>query len=90
MFRKTDSICFVRGTRTYLLLAERTLLRVAAPFFRAVLRALIERLDPVSALVVLMILRTAATRSELRPRIFPISSGVGTGLPMMWVLMALL
>jgi len=37
-----------------------------------------------------MILRTAATRSELRPRISPISSGVGTGLPMTWALMYLL
>ena len=34
-----------------------------------------------------MILRTAATRSEVRPRISPISSGVGTGLPMTWALM---
>ena len=37
-----------------------------------------------------MILRTAATRSELRPRISPISSGVGTGLPMTWTLTYLL
>jgi len=35
---------------------------------------------------VLMILRTAFTRSELSPRISPISSGVGTELPMMWVI----
>jgi len=39
--------------------------------------------DIFSLVGVLMILRTAATRSELRPRIFPICSGVGTGLPMM-------
>ena len=39
---------------------------------------------------VLMILRTAATRSELRPRISPISSGVGTRLPMTWALIGLL
>jgi hypothetical protein len=39
---------------------------------------------------VLMILRTAFTRSELSPRISPISSGVGTGLAMVWVLTLLL
>ena len=38
----------------------------------------------------LMILRTAATRSELISRISPISSGVGTGLPMTWALTHLL
>ncbi len=36
---------------------------------------------------VLIIRRTAATRSALRPSISPISSGVGTGLPMMWAVM---
>jgi hypothetical protein len=80
----------VKSTLTYFLLADRTLFRGAALFFRAVvLRVLVERLDPVSAPGVLMILRTAATRSELRPRISPISSGVGTALPIIWALMAL-
>jgi hypothetical protein len=36
---------------------------------------------------VFMMLRTAATRSELIPRIRPISSGVGTGLPITYALM---
>jgi hypothetical protein len=35
---------------------------------------------------VLMMLRTAATRSELSPRILPNSSGVGTGLPITYAL----
>jgi hypothetical protein len=88
MLRKTDSIRFVFGTRPYFLLAGRTLLRAAALLFRAaVLRTLIG--DRFSAPGVLIILRTAATRSELRPRIFPISSGVGTGLPITWALMGL-
>ena len=36
---------------------------------------------------VLMMVRTAATRSELSPRMWPISSGVGTGLPITCALM---
>jgi hypothetical protein len=35
----------------------------------------------------LMMVRTAATRSELSPRMWPISSGVGTGLPITCALM---
>ena len=37
-----------------------------------------------------MMLRTAATRSELIPRMRPISSGVGTGLPITYALMGTL
>jgi hypothetical protein len=36
---------------------------------------------------VLMMIRTAATRSELSPRIWPSSSGEGTGLPITCALM---
>ena len=35
----------------------------------------------------LMMVRTAAKRSELSPRMWPISSGVGTGLPITCALM---
>jgi hypothetical protein len=61
------------------------ILRARGDFLRvAFLRWLIEPPDAFSSPGELIILRTAATRSELRPRICPISSGVGTGLPIMW------
>jgi hypothetical protein len=68
---------------------DREDVRVREDFFRATaLNATPERPDAFSPCFgALMILRTAATRSELRPRISPISSGVGTGLPMTWALM---
>jgi len=49
---------------------------------RAVLRTITRPLDAFRGTGVLMIRRTAATRSELSPRISAISSGVGTGLLM--------
>jgi len=56
-------------------------------FFGAAFRkAALMETDGFDWLGVLMILRTAFTRSELSPRISPISSGVGTELPMMWVI----
>jgi hypothetical protein len=80
-----------RGTRLYRLAAARERFRAGVDFFRAeALRTLAERPHEVSFGGAPMILRTAATRSELRPRIWPISSGVGTGLPIMWALISLL
>lgn len=54
-------------------------------FFRTVFRGAPPGAREVFAGVgALMIRRTADTRPELSPRISPISSGVGTGLPMVW------
>jgi hypothetical protein len=81
--RKTDSMRLERGKAAYFLAADRADVRVREDLLRLPdLRA-----RPANAVVfrpfgVLMILRTATTRSEVRPRISPIFSGVGTGLPM--------
>lgn len=68
----------------YLPQAARVLPRARVDCFRVADLRVFERPDAFSLPGVLIILRTAATRWELRPRISPISSGVGTGLPITW------
>lgn len=76
MFRKTD---LTRLRDNYFFAARRALEREArfSAFFR---KSFVEALEVFAGTGLLMMARTAFTRSELTPRIWPISSGVGTGL----------
>jgi hypothetical protein len=84
MLRKTDSSLLDRGTRTYFF-EEAFFVALKATrldFFRPVRNATEARPELLVFPGALIMERTAATRSDLRPKNSPISSGVGTELLM--------